>query len=102
MVNAEVPGCSGDTVTVPHSKVEGDSAVFSVAVSSGAITCRPVAVAQLGPEPVTSLVPSRNETSAPGATVSTAIGRLPKKSWVVRVVTVVSPCPFLLRNRTPG
>jgi hypothetical protein len=85
-----VPGCSGDTVAFPHSYVPFWSVTRSVAVSSGAITWSAWAVVQLGPEPVTSLVPIRNETSCPGATVSAASGRLPKKSCVVRVVFVVS------------
>ena len=31
-----------------------------------------------------------------------SLGEVPKKSCVVRIVAVVSPCPDLLRNSTPG
>ena len=101
-----MPGCSGETVTVPpHSAAPPlGIRVRSVAVSSGAMTCSPSAVVQpeLDPPVPTWLTPSRNDTVSPGPTTSRRKVVWPKKSSVVWVGVVGSGCPDTARNCTPG
>ncbi len=73
-----------------------------VAVSFGAITCSPYAVAQPALEAAPWLTPSRNDTVWPGPTINSRSGLWPKKSLVVCVGLVGSEPPERLMNWIPG
>lgn len=72
------------------------------AVSFGGITWRPYALVQPAGDAAPWVTPRRNDTFAPGATFSGALGTEPKKSWVVWTGIVGRAPPDWLRNWMPG
>src|SRR6185312_5259427 len=100
--NADVPGCIGDTVVVPHSDAPLGICTRRVAVSLGAITCSPPAVVHPVLVPPPWETPRRNEAVWPGCRVTSWRSRWPKKSSVVCCGVVGNAAPAADRNWMPG